>query len=479
MPPRLRRISGESAEDQIELKNFPFTIGRDQLCDLCLTSSYVSRRHARIEKQGKDYYLIDLDSTSGTYVNGRKIKSHILDNGDIIEVGDISFRFETGLPIKKYLPHIEKKKEKGVPYKKGSAGIKTYLFLYVIPVLIMVMLILSIIAEQRHRKILRSELITEGYLLVENLAVINRTPLIKGEEALLDIKRILQYPITKEAYIVDQYRRILKPVKYYHQSIKNSVLQEAMNKATSSYKSVVLPGAKGTLFFVAPIIDDKLKIVGFALLQIKPTINSIWGFPFLIAILILSVVATLIVSFLFVKQATKGFKSLTRQLEEAIENERQQIDYTRSFTEIENIIDLINGLLKSRPVGSSSKRLKVSKKEMSTDDNMLRMIMESSSHGILIIDDDQRIFKANQKAINILGFPKECEGQSVFSLIPDKEILKNMINLMKRALQEHRKTIKGEIKIENRIFKVIIVYNSEKGLDMGYTILSFLNKSGD
>jgi pSer/pThr/pTyr-binding forkhead associated (FHA) protein len=66
----------------------PLTIGRDAGCELVLADVEVSRRHARLETQGSIVFLRDLESSNGTFLNGRRLESAVeLREGDEIDVG--------------------------------------------------------------------------------------------------------------------------------------------------------------------------------------------------------------------------------------------------------------------------------------------------------------------------------------------------------------------------------------------------------
>lgn len=80
---------------KIEIKTC-VTIGRIPINLITLNDSKVSRNHAKINKVGKEYILTDLNSRNGTYVNGVKVSSQILTNGDTIKIGNnlIIFSFE-------------------------------------------------------------------------------------------------------------------------------------------------------------------------------------------------------------------------------------------------------------------------------------------------------------------------------------------------------------------------------------------------
>jgi Protein of unknown function (DUF3662)/FHA domain len=69
-------------------------IGRSKGCDVQLSDANVSRRHAELRQEGATYWIVDLDSTNGTEVNGRRSKRAKLENGDRITVGATDIVFE-------------------------------------------------------------------------------------------------------------------------------------------------------------------------------------------------------------------------------------------------------------------------------------------------------------------------------------------------------------------------------------------------
>jgi pSer/pThr/pTyr-binding forkhead associated (FHA) protein len=68
-------------------------IGRSKECDVQLSDANVSRRHAELRQEGATYWIVDLDSTNGTDVNGRRLKRAKLENGDRITVGSTDLVF--------------------------------------------------------------------------------------------------------------------------------------------------------------------------------------------------------------------------------------------------------------------------------------------------------------------------------------------------------------------------------------------------
>jgi pSer/pThr/pTyr-binding forkhead associated (FHA) protein len=56
----------------------------------------VSRQHARLDFQSGQWLITDLNSTNGTYVNGKQIRQQVLRAGDEIRLGNTIFRFDGG-----------------------------------------------------------------------------------------------------------------------------------------------------------------------------------------------------------------------------------------------------------------------------------------------------------------------------------------------------------------------------------------------
>jgi protease PrsW len=86
---KLQIQNGSLAGKTIEVDKERILIGRDLNADLRFDASekIVSSRHAVIEVKPDGFYLTDLNSTNGTYVNGNRIKFQKLSNGDLLSFG--------------------------------------------------------------------------------------------------------------------------------------------------------------------------------------------------------------------------------------------------------------------------------------------------------------------------------------------------------------------------------------------------------
>jgi hypothetical protein len=84
--------------DGVVIKEFQLTkdrttLGRRPYNDIVIDNLAVIGEHAVLQMTGNEIYLEDLNSTNGSYVNGKSIKKQLLQNNDTIEVGKYKIRF--------------------------------------------------------------------------------------------------------------------------------------------------------------------------------------------------------------------------------------------------------------------------------------------------------------------------------------------------------------------------------------------------
>jgi hypothetical protein len=80
-----------------EIDRAPVVLGRSKDADLQIVDPNVSRRHAELRQEGDEYWLVDLDSTNGIEVRGKRVKRLKLEDGTRFTLGstDIAFSKET------------------------------------------------------------------------------------------------------------------------------------------------------------------------------------------------------------------------------------------------------------------------------------------------------------------------------------------------------------------------------------------------
>ncbi|HEB66096.1 MAG TPA: FHA domain-containing protein [Chloroflexi bacterium] len=86
---QLSMRTGPAPGKVFALSQDEITIGRDVSNDFIINDVEVSRRHARLSRQGMQFVIEDLGSTNGTFINGQRLAGpHVLRVGDVILLGE-------------------------------------------------------------------------------------------------------------------------------------------------------------------------------------------------------------------------------------------------------------------------------------------------------------------------------------------------------------------------------------------------------
>ncbi len=91
--PQLILTCGHKTVEKISLDKPRLLIGRNALCDIDIVHEWISRQHAIVIRNDKSTVIVDLKSRNGVYVNGKRVKSHVLVNNDVISLGDHRLKF--------------------------------------------------------------------------------------------------------------------------------------------------------------------------------------------------------------------------------------------------------------------------------------------------------------------------------------------------------------------------------------------------
>ena len=92
---RLEILNGGFEGMTYDLGDEEVVIGRNPTTDITLLDEGISREHALVlfDEDAAGYVIEDLASTNGTKVNGKRVRSATLHEGDEIQVGQTLFRF--------------------------------------------------------------------------------------------------------------------------------------------------------------------------------------------------------------------------------------------------------------------------------------------------------------------------------------------------------------------------------------------------
>jgi pSer/pThr/pTyr-binding forkhead associated (FHA) protein len=92
MPKMIVSIDGVVIKE-VQLTKDRTTLGRRPYNDIVIDNLAVSGEHAILQMTGTEVYLEDLNSTNGTYVNGKAVKKQLLQNSDTVEIGKYKIKY--------------------------------------------------------------------------------------------------------------------------------------------------------------------------------------------------------------------------------------------------------------------------------------------------------------------------------------------------------------------------------------------------
>ncbi len=92
-PPSLYvSLEGETVQESTFDKS-RLLVGRSEHNDIPLISKFISRHHAMLVRSGSSTFLMDLNSTNGTFVNSKRVSNHVLIHDDVITLGHHRIKF--------------------------------------------------------------------------------------------------------------------------------------------------------------------------------------------------------------------------------------------------------------------------------------------------------------------------------------------------------------------------------------------------
>ena len=114
MPKMIVSIDGVVIKE-VQLTKDRTSLGRRPYNDIVIDNLAVSGEHAVLQMSGAEVHVEDLNSTNGTYVNGKAVKKQLLQNSDTVEIGKYKIKYVNETADVEF--------EKTMVIKAGSAGL--------------------------------------------------------------------------------------------------------------------------------------------------------------------------------------------------------------------------------------------------------------------------------------------------------------------------------------------------------------------
>ena len=109
---------------EVQITKDKTTLGRRPYNDIVIDNLAVSGEHAVLQMVGTDVFIEDLNSTNGTYINGKAVKKQLLAHNDTVEVGKykIKFMVEDGTDYEKTMIMKPGQMTPGVAHASGRTS---------------------------------------------------------------------------------------------------------------------------------------------------------------------------------------------------------------------------------------------------------------------------------------------------------------------------------------------------------------------
>jgi general secretion pathway protein A len=100
-PPTLYVSHEGETINQLTFAQPRLLIGRSEHNDISIESRFISRHHVLLARHGDSTFLMDLNSTNGTFVNSRRVSNHVLIHDDVISLGNHRIKFTDPHAVKR------------------------------------------------------------------------------------------------------------------------------------------------------------------------------------------------------------------------------------------------------------------------------------------------------------------------------------------------------------------------------------------
>lgn len=491
-------VAGKMRGKEFSLEEGDNVIGRDDECDIHIPIDGVSKNHASITVTGEVAYLKDLNSSNGTFLNGKMVKNRTIQNGDKVALPDTIIQVvwveEKKILIKKAAAEdieVEDTFLKPPPPPKSIFPKIIWFFRYrIMPkihnfneeyqwrvmlgiflaVFVFVSMYLTLLpALDRINWILKSEVAARGQLYAEEIARLNVKALERKNLDQIDTS-FIEHNKDIQFELFDLEGRIFRP-----QSKINTYTQDpfsvkardwASKTVTSSGRPMVELLSNGEIGIAAKISAYNRKTfrteaLGVITLKFKP--QSLREDKTLMTFLNALVIAgfTAIVFYGIIYFLTlKPLEEIKFQLEEAIRGKRRGIESKYLMDELGPLRNSINSVLQRvRELDKDSDDSEFDDVEDSGPYiNTLIEFLNGTSGGALILDGDKNLQRINGEAEEITGIRETgSEGMSLLDVAREQGFAATVIELCDNSANNQGTSQQGNYELQGHDYDLYVV----------------------
>ena len=515
----LKFLSGPKAGKEIFLQEGLFVLGREKSCEIPISSSGISKKHAQITLQENKLFIEDLNSSNGTFFEGKQIKKKQLKQGDRIVLNDVVFEVDRKSDLAQaeaFPPHFSSSalsssseslagenlvNKKNSLFENISKSVKFYLHDVLLPgiyqlaewiefkiliacfISIFVILVTALSAFPLV-SILKSSVEQEGLNNAENIAITlaqaNRGHLKKGLLSAVNVDYALRRPGVEKAYIISaRDGRILAPSESAHTYPKDSFIHSARKKELKTVEKI----NSSSVFAAVPISfynpntgevsPRAYSVVTYNIDSLavgSKKIASLMVQTFLIAFLI-----ALVLYFLLINLIEFPIRSLNRQLEKALKDDKAPSISVHYQSQVlldlcSHINSALNQISLKSLLGSQGGREEAPPVNRQSEMSNLVEVIGFPSMAIDL--KEETVASLNSNWTEQIGFA-EILYQPVSS-ISDSTLREHILNLIEHGKSQPEDLAFGELSLNQITLQSACQVIKDQGSSFAYAIISFM-----
>ena len=511
-------VAGKLRGKEFELQEGENIIGRDSECDIHMPVEGISSQHSSLTITGNSCYIVDLDSSNGTFVNGKMIKRQTIQDGDKVALPDIIIQVvfveEKKIIIKKSsAENIDKTenyfdggsppkilplkllwifKYKCMPFLYGIN--EEYEWKVILGMLLSIFITITVTATifpvlRDSHGILLNEVAERGANYAGEIVRTNRNALRKNQIERLDASFLDKEKSVKGYRLYDLEGRIIRPNELLNEYIsKPFYVQVKSFYEKNKYQDKIYRKRLGTgVIGVGKLINSynpdvgKIEPLGIIALKFSPTSlqieESFERKAYVESFIIMVLVA--IFFFLIVYYLTlRPLEEMKFQIEEAMDGNRKNLEGRWLMSELDPLRNSINTLLRRlRDLGNENGE--EFEKEESDEDYLfiLQEFMKGAGVPVIALDSSKNIAAVNTLAEDLTGIRENSsQGVDILEVAREKGFAATIVELCDDSANNNGKNVQGEYEIGGNNYNINV--NSligKDGFSKAYYITFILN----
>lgn len=455
-------------------------VGRSKNCSIHIPHNSVSKKHCRFYLQENQLYIEDLNSSNGSFINGKKITNSQIQNGAQLNLHDLQAIITSGEQEFNFQDSSSTKTTEGTNTKFNSLKellhnkIETVVlpgiyklpelldFHYVLGIfLIGFVLIMTSLSYIPLRTLLKSSIQKESQKralgIAKHLASLNKVYLQKGPRAAISTSVALQESGVEQALIISaENNRIIAPLseqgKFPPENINN--LFVGIDKNNDYFKQL----DSSTIIAIKPIQflsqSAELKTLAYAVIIYNMgslSFSDGRALSLFIQTLFIGLLIGSILFFFLFKIISYIFNQLNKQMHTSLEENQGNVNIPYQFPPLQKCIEQINNILNRVALLKDKGSQAGSKQELIYDKfDEVNKVTQLIGYPSLILDyRNHKIISTNPQADQLFG--DSLLHQEVENLA-DQSLKLNLQDLLERSKKED--SISGFIELQDYTYNI-------------------------